>query len=521
MDYSIFIWTVVIYVENRLQGKLEYEDLMRETGFSLAHIRDVFARCTGMPLARYVNSRKMANAAFDLVHTDVPVVELAMKYGFSSHDVFTRAFKRETGMTPQCFRKEKPKMLERVKLCAGVYGMALIRPEECGEMNVRKQSADDFYDQSDEDIFYDSDDREVVFMMSDQKAGREGSMILYDVPKVCYGAYQGYTPFPICMKACANYLGTEISYDDAIVESGAAFRMVWNTKEWDGGNVDVIFTFDDPDKVYRMGMKAIGREFRIIGRTPDTKKEAFVEFIKKEIDAGYPCIALGIIGPPEACVITGYQNDGKTLMGWNCFQDGPEFRTKVKIDVSGYFKTDAWWENECTVAVFGTSALAEKRISFKEVIENAIEVMSPRVVEGFAKGGMGFDAWKAALLKEEDIPKKSQTVLPIMVEQMMCQGDAMDCITDGRQSAARYFKKMAEQTEEYSRELLQIATQFHKVEEIGERMYATLGGAARDEKQIRMLADPETRGMMTDLIEQAKKEDDKALALLKELKKKL
>lgn len=137
MDYSIFIWTVVIYVENRLQGKLEYTDLMKETGFSLAHIRDVFVKCAGVPLSRYIISRKIANAAFELIHTDIQVVDLAMKYGFSSHDIFTRAFKRETRMTPQCFRKDKPKMLERVKICAGVYGVAIVRKEEYSGLDTK------------------------------------------------------------------------------------------------------------------------------------------------------------------------------------------------------------------------------------------------------------------------------------------------------------------------------------------------------------------------------------------------
>ena len=32
-------------------------------------------------------------------------------------------------------------------------------------------------------------------------------------------------------------------------------------------------------------------------------------------------IATGIIGPPEACIVTGYQDEGETLLVWNFVHD--------------------------------------------------------------------------------------------------------------------------------------------------------------------------------------------------------
>jgi len=81
-------------------------------------------------------------------------------------------------------------------------------------------------------------------------------------------------------------------------------------------------------------------------------KDAFIAFIKERIDNGVPVIALGIIGPPEACVITGYRGNGQTLLGWNCFQDSPEFASSVTFDESGYFITSSWWENRDSCKLF-------------------------------------------------------------------------------------------------------------------------------------------------------------------------
>ncbi|MBQ8639455.1 MAG: helix-turn-helix transcriptional regulator [Lachnospiraceae bacterium] len=126
MDYSIVIWSVCLYVENRVKEEIDLEELAVQTGFSLPHVRQIFRRLTGKTLLRYIQERKIANAAWELLHTDRDIVEVAVDYGFSGRDVFTRVFRRITGYTPREFRKERP-VLSRVKLCAGVFGIGLVR----------------------------------------------------------------------------------------------------------------------------------------------------------------------------------------------------------------------------------------------------------------------------------------------------------------------------------------------------------------------------------------------------------
>ncbi|WP_425448823.1 hypothetical protein [Dethiothermospora halolimnae] len=59
---------------------------------------------------------------------------------------------------------------------------------------------------------------------------------------------------------------------------------------------------------------ACGREYNVIKKEDNTTKEDFIKFIIKEIQEGRPCIALGIVGPPEACVVTVYRENGKKLL---------------------------------------------------------------------------------------------------------------------------------------------------------------------------------------------------------------
>ena len=90
VDHFITIWTVAVFVENRLQSGLDYAALEKATGLSLPHIRAVFAKRTGISLARYIVGRRIANAAFEIAHGEGSILDIAGKYGFSNPDTFTR-----------------------------------------------------------------------------------------------------------------------------------------------------------------------------------------------------------------------------------------------------------------------------------------------------------------------------------------------------------------------------------------------------------------------------------------------
>lgn len=69
MNHYILIWSVCTFVETRVREEINLEELALHTGFSLAHIRDVFRRNTGKSLSHYIQERKIANAAQELLYT--------------------------------------------------------------------------------------------------------------------------------------------------------------------------------------------------------------------------------------------------------------------------------------------------------------------------------------------------------------------------------------------------------------------------------------------------------------------
>jgi len=343
----------------------------------------------------------------------------------------------------------------------------------------------------------------------------EGSTVIYGVPRVGYGTYDGCTPLPICLKAVANALGDEMDYNEIIATSGAGFRLVWDTACWNGGNVDVLLAYDDPKRCFENGVRALGRSCEMLWRQPGVTKQDFIDFIKCSIDAGRPIIATGIIGPPEACIVTGYRDNGATLLGWNFFQDNPEFGGNTTFDECGYFITDTWWEGADTRALIAIGEKTGAKPGLDVLARNAIDALEGRMEGSYAKGVMAYGAWKQAIGNDAAFP--AGAVLPLLAERIMCHGDALDCLSDGRARVPQYLRALAAQAPEHAQTLTQAASAFDEVAAMAQAMFDQLGGWHRGEEQMRRLADPELRKAACGFIDRAEAADRQGLAAMKAL----
>lgn len=346
----------------------------------------------------------------------------------------------------------------------------------------------------------------------------DGEKILHGVPRAYYGAFGGITPFPICLKAVSDYLGDELDYTYAIAACGGAFRFVWDTAAWNAGNVDIHLTYSDPEEAYRNGVTALGRQFKMLWRSgiavngyPQSgRKEDFKAFIKEQIDLGKPVISLGPIGPAEAGIITGYRSDGDTLLGWSMFQ-----WDEKPFNEDGYFTTDRWWDEGDFFGVMSLGDITGPRMGARKIVQNAVSALEGRQEGSYAKGIAAYEAWKNALLSADG----SDFALTCGGDHlvMMCQGDATDCLADGRGNACKYFTALAEENPQQPL-YAQIAGQFGLASKlIHEKIYGVLGGYERGPEQIKKLEQPETRSKICEYIDEIKAADEKALALMKKL----
>jgi AraC-like DNA-binding protein len=82
-------------------------DLARESGTSRTVLADRFAQLMGEPPLAYLARWRLQLAARRLMTTDRKVLQVAYDVGYESEAAFSRAFRREFGMPPARYRRER------------------------------------------------------------------------------------------------------------------------------------------------------------------------------------------------------------------------------------------------------------------------------------------------------------------------------------------------------------------------------------------------------------------------------
>ena len=88
------------YIEAKLDNAIDFTQVARLAGCSEHHFRRMFSFLSGMSLSEYIRRRRMSQAATELSYSEVKVIDLALKYGYTSPDAFSRAFQDVHGITP-------------------------------------------------------------------------------------------------------------------------------------------------------------------------------------------------------------------------------------------------------------------------------------------------------------------------------------------------------------------------------------------------------------------------------------
>ncbi|GAA0116547.1 AraC family transcriptional regulator [Clostridium senegalense] len=104
MNYSKSISKCIEFIEKNIKMDLTPEIIARECGYSTFHFSRVFNINQGMTLMDYVKKRRLALAAIDLF-SGKKIIDIALEYGFDTHNGFSKAFKKEYGFSPTEYLK--------------------------------------------------------------------------------------------------------------------------------------------------------------------------------------------------------------------------------------------------------------------------------------------------------------------------------------------------------------------------------------------------------------------------------
>ncbi len=101
---------VIDYIEDNLDGEISLDHLARLAGVNKDTLQRIFTFLTRFSIYDYIRRRRLSKAYEDLRDTDLKVLDIAIKYGYSSSAAFSHAFKKEFKLSPLQARKIRRKI---------------------------------------------------------------------------------------------------------------------------------------------------------------------------------------------------------------------------------------------------------------------------------------------------------------------------------------------------------------------------------------------------------------------------
>lgn len=113
-------YAALLNARTQMEGRVIYDPgnirrLARAAGYTEEHFIRVFHSAFGMTPKRYAQTILMRRACGLLQGTDLPVREIASRLGYEEASLFSRAFRRFVGISPDSFRKAPPATKELAK----------------------------------------------------------------------------------------------------------------------------------------------------------------------------------------------------------------------------------------------------------------------------------------------------------------------------------------------------------------------------------------------------------------------
>lgn len=106
MNWFEMINKATNYIEEHITEDIDLEDIALECLVSYHYFSKTFTMITGYTLKEYIRNRRITLASYEVSNTDHRILDIGIKYGYSSNEAFSRAFKKIHGINPSDARKD-------------------------------------------------------------------------------------------------------------------------------------------------------------------------------------------------------------------------------------------------------------------------------------------------------------------------------------------------------------------------------------------------------------------------------
>ncbi len=354
-------------------------------------------------------------------------------------------------------------------------------------------------------------------------------MVLEGVPRVSF--FDGGPscpediPFPSVMRALMEYFhegdfgcrsrhaikpGCKItcSYAFFIGVSGVASFLSWKPG-WAEDNLEISYMSDDPREPFDRAFQATGYEYEIVGNGADRDDEMLRRRIMESIQKGKPVLAFGPIGPPEATLVTGYDEGGDVLIGWSFFQHFPPFDAGVQYEPSGQFRKRDWLNYPpglSCIVIGDKKPMPPMSKTYRRALEWMVQVARTPATRGGRHNGIAaYEAWSDQLLRDDDFPN-DETVLR---QHHEVHNSVVGMLAEARWYGSLFLIQASDPSISHygmAEDLLHSAACFAAVHDLMWQLWDQVGGNGNPDAW-RYFADPTVRRRMVPIIQQAREKD--------------
>ena len=126
MDWTTRMNRALDYIEESLDAEINLKQAARLALCSVNGFSNMFLMATGIQLSEYIRRRRLSLAALDLQNSDMKIIDISLKYGYSSPTAFNRAFQNQHKAPPQYARSRKiplvtyPRITLQIKIIGDV-----------------------------------------------------------------------------------------------------------------------------------------------------------------------------------------------------------------------------------------------------------------------------------------------------------------------------------------------------------------------------------------------------------------
>lgn len=108
LEHAAAVTRMQTYIEKNLEEEITLHALAQQAGYSPWHCAKMFKEYTNKSPFEYIRKLRLSKAALVLRDEQLRVIDVALDFVFDSHEGFTRAFRKQFGVTPKSYQKKTP-----------------------------------------------------------------------------------------------------------------------------------------------------------------------------------------------------------------------------------------------------------------------------------------------------------------------------------------------------------------------------------------------------------------------------